>query len=119
MEKEVVVIGSGVGGSASAALLAKAGYSVSLFEAHSFPGGRCSTFEKNGFYYDFGVHMFSRGDFGPHGMVNRMIGGRLKWVTKNPACKVLGSAEFDFPLDIRPLLTRAWLARKHAQIFPG
>jgi len=112
MNKEVVVIGSGVGGSASAALLAKAGRSVSLFETHPFPGGRCSTFERDGFHYDFGVHMFSRGDRGPHGKVNRMIGGNLKWKSKNPACKVLGAAEFDFPLNIQPLLTRAWLARK-------
>jgi len=112
MKKKIVVIGAGVGGSASAALLAKAGHDVTLLEAHSFPGGRCSTMERDGFYYDFGVHMFSRGDRGPHGRINRMLGGDLSWVTKNPSCRVMGRTEFDFPLDITPLFTRFKLAGK-------
>jgi len=112
MKKKIIVIGSGVGGSASAALLAKAGHDVTLFEAHSFSGGRCSTMEREGYHYDFGVHMFSRGDKGPHGTINRMLGGNLSWVTRNPSCRVMGRTEFDFPLDIKPLFTRFQLARK-------
>jgi len=112
MKKDIVVIGSGVGGSACAGTLQKAGFSVSLYEAHPFPGGRCSTFERDGFHCDFGVHMFSRGNSGPHGQVNRILDGDLKWEAKDPACRVLGAARFDFPLNIKPFLTRAWLARK-------
>lgn len=103
MKKKIVVIGSGVGGAACAALLARAGHSVTLLEQHGFAGGRCASFERDGFRYDFGVHMFSRGDEGPHGEVNRLLGGDLTWVTKDPPCRVMGKLEFDFPLDIRPL----------------
>jgi len=107
-----VVLGSGVGGAAAGALLARAGYQVTLLEAHGFAGGRCASMERDGFRYDFGVHMFSRGDRGPHGEVNRRLGGNLAWVTRDPACRVLGSAEFDFPLNVAPLVRQASLARR-------
>ncbi|MBA4367953.1 MAG: hypothetical protein C0403_09990, partial [Desulfobacterium sp.] len=112
MAKKVVVIGSGVGGSASAALLAKEGYDVTLIESHSFPGGRCTSINRDGFIYDFGVHMFSRGDKGPHGEVNRKLNGNLKWITKEPSCRIMGKMEFDFPLNIKPLARQIYLARK-------
>jgi prolycopene isomerase len=112
VKKNVVVIGSGVGGSASAALLAKDGYDVTLIESHSFSGGRCASLNKDGFVYDFGVHMFSRGDKGPHGEVNRKLGGNLKWITKDPPCRVMGKMDFDFPLNIKPLSRQIYLARK-------
>ena len=103
MKKKIVVIGAGVGGSGCAALLAGAGHEVTVLETHPFVGGRCSTFEKEGFVYDFGVHMFSLGDTGPHGEINRRVNGDLKWVTKDPPCRVMGKMDFDFPLDIKPL----------------
>lgn len=112
MARNIVIIGSGVGGCAVAALLAKAGYQVTLLEAHSFPGGRCAAMEKQGYYFDFGVHMFSRGNKGPHGEVNRKIDGNLRWINMNPACRVMGMAEFDFPLDIRPIGHQITIARK-------
>lgn len=111
-KKKVVVIGAGLGGAASAALLAKAGYDVTLLEGHDYHGGRCATMERGGFRFDFGVHMFSRGESGPHGRINREIGGSLEWITKDPPCHVMGKMEFDFPLDIRPLLRQAYLARQ-------
>ena len=111
MSRKAVVIGSGIGGCAVASLLAKAGCEVTLLEAHPFPGGRCASMEKQGFYHDFGVHMFSRGDRGPHGEVNRKLGGNLKWITRDPACRVLGRVELDFPLDIKPLMRQVNLAR--------
>ena len=41
-----VVIGAGLGGAASAALLAKAGYDVTLLEGHDYHGGRCASSRK-------------------------------------------------------------------------
>jgi phytoene dehydrogenase-like protein len=110
--KKIVVIGSGVGGAAGAALLAKEGHQVTVLESHPFSGGRCASMVKDSFKYDFGVHMFSRGNKGPHGSVNRQVGGDLGWVTRDPACHVMGRVEFDFRLNIKPLLRQLGVARK-------
>jgi phytoene dehydrogenase-like protein len=112
MNRRVAVIGSGVGGLAVAALLAKQGDTVSVFELHSFVGGRCSAFKREGFTVDFGVHMFSRGNSGPHGEVARRISADLQWTTHDPACRVMGVADFNFPLNINPLHRQIYLSRK-------
>ncbi|MDX9811558.1 MAG: phytoene desaturase family protein [Bacteroidales bacterium] len=56
-EKNVVVIGAGIGGIATAAFLAKNGYSVSVFEKNSAPGGRCSNLVRDGHRFDLGATM--------------------------------------------------------------
>jgi len=112
MGDKAVVIGSGVGGSGCAALLAKAGYEVTLLEGQSFAGGRGASLGREGFRYDFGVHMFSRGDKGPLGEINRRTGGDLRWVTHDWPCHIMGRMEFEFPLDINSLLRQFYLARK-------
>lgn len=52
--KQVIIIGTGFGGLATAARLAAQGYQVDLFEKLDKPGGRAYTFEKDGFAYDGG-----------------------------------------------------------------
>ncbi len=51
----VIVIGAGVGGLGVAALLSKQGRKVLLLEQSERVGGCCSTFEKNGYYFDLGA----------------------------------------------------------------
>ncbi|MBF0586916.1 FAD-dependent oxidoreductase [Prosthecochloris sp. N3] len=51
----IAVIGAGIGGAASAALLAAGGYDVTLFEAQDRPGGCASTFRRGGFLFDAGA----------------------------------------------------------------
>ncbi|MEP7288318.1 MAG: phytoene desaturase family protein, partial [Chloroflexota bacterium] len=53
-QKRVLVLGAGVGGLASAALLAKEGYDVTVIEKNEQPGGRASLLERDGFRFDMG-----------------------------------------------------------------
>ena len=53
-QKTAVVVGGGIAGLASAALLAKAGMKVTLLEAREKVGGRAYIWEKDGFVFDMG-----------------------------------------------------------------
>ena len=63
--KRVVVIGAGIGGLTTAAILARAGYSVHLLEAHIYPGGCAGTFFHQGYRFDAGATL--PGGFYPSG----------------------------------------------------
>jgi phytoene desaturase len=53
-KKQVIVIGAGFAGLSAAALMAKAGYEVTLLEKNDQPGGRAGVWEKDGFRFDMG-----------------------------------------------------------------
>src|SRR5690606_10794606 len=53
---DTVVIGSGMGGMTTAALLAKLGEKVLVLEQHYVPGGFTHTFTRKGYTWDVGVH---------------------------------------------------------------
>ncbi len=53
-----LVIGAGIGGIASAARLARAGYQVTVLEKSSRAGGRTNIVEKDGFRFDTGPTLF-------------------------------------------------------------
>ncbi|OTB03981.1 hypothetical protein M426DRAFT_23298 [Hypoxylon sp. CI-4A] len=52
--KKAIVIGAGAGGVATAARLAKSGFSVTVLEKNSFIGGRCSLIHHEGHRFDQG-----------------------------------------------------------------
>lgn len=52
--KKIIVIGGGFSGLATAALLAKRGFEVTLFEKNSSLGGRARVLHKNQFQFDMG-----------------------------------------------------------------
>ena len=52
--KRVGVIGGGLGGLASACVLAARGYEVILFERNDWLGGKAAVLESHGFRFDMG-----------------------------------------------------------------
>ncbi|TFG11146.1 MAG: NAD(P)/FAD-dependent oxidoreductase [Promethearchaeota archaeon] len=74
MKEDVIIIGAGIGGLACGALLAHGGHKVTIFEKNSYLGGACSSYTKEGFTFDRGVHVFTSGLNGPYGEVFRRIG---------------------------------------------
>lgn len=75
---KLIVIGAGVGGLTAAALLAKAGYDVTVLEAHVYPGGCAGTFYHQGYRFDAGATL--AGGFqpnGPHALVGELLG--IQW----------------------------------------
>jgi phytoene desaturase len=56
---EIVVIGAGVGGLATAARLAVRGHRVTLVEAAATPGGKLARFARDGYVFDTGPSLFT------------------------------------------------------------
>ncbi len=74
MEYDLIVIGSGSGGAATAAVAAHEGLKVLLLEKNERIGGACSFYYKDGFQVDIGTHTFGRGNSGPIGELTRRCG---------------------------------------------
>ena len=54
MKKKIIIIGSGPGGLASAMILSKRGFDVTVYERKSVVGGRTSPIKTDGFTFDVG-----------------------------------------------------------------
>lgn len=64
MKRDVVIVGGGVAGLASGALLAKRGLCVTVLEKGNQPGGRAYTHREDGFILNYGAHAMYRPDSG-------------------------------------------------------
>ncbi len=71
---DLVVIGTGMGGSAAGAIGALRGLKTLVLEKNPRPGGSCSYYLKRGFHVDTGTHLFIRGNKGPFGALTRQLG---------------------------------------------
>jgi phytoene desaturase len=59
MTKNVLIVGAGLGGLATALRLAKKGYKVEIIEKNNQAGGRVNQLKKDGFTFDTGPSFFS------------------------------------------------------------
>jgi phytoene desaturase len=57
--KKAFIIGAGIAGIATAIRLAVKGYEVEVFEANSYPGGKLTSIEKDGYRFDAGPSLFT------------------------------------------------------------
>ncbi|MCQ6960066.1 1-hydroxycarotenoid 3,4-desaturase CrtD [Mucilaginibacter aquariorum] len=58
-QQKAVIIGAGISGIATAIRLAVKGYAVEVYEANSYPGGKLSKIEQNGYRFDAGPSLFT------------------------------------------------------------
>ena len=91
---DIIVIGAGIGGLTTAALLARAGYRVLALEGHIEPGGCASSFERQRpdgtrYVFDVGATLFAGfGPGGAHDWVGQQLG--ISWPVRRlePALEV-------------------------------
>ncbi len=57
---KAIIIGAGIAGLASAIRLAVQGFAVDVFEKNTYPGGKLSDFELNGYRFDAGPSLFTQ-----------------------------------------------------------
>ncbi|MEP7107062.1 MAG: 1-hydroxycarotenoid 3,4-desaturase CrtD [Ferruginibacter sp.] len=57
--KKCVIIGAGISGIAAAIRMRNKGFSVDVYEANSFPGGKLSTESSRGYRFDMGPSVFT------------------------------------------------------------
>lgn len=78
---DAIVIGSGIGGLTTAAVMAKAGKKVLVLEQHDQAGGCCHTFLEKGYEWDVGIHYV--GEMGSQTLnktlTDQITDGQLEW----------------------------------------
>ncbi|MFV0287666.1 MAG: phytoene desaturase family protein [Demequina sp.] len=90
MSDGIVVIGGGVAGLATAALLARGGAKVTLLERHDTVGGRAGRLEVDGFTFDTGPSWYLMEDAFAHyfALLGRDVKAELDLVDLNPRYRV-------------------------------
>lgn len=98
---DVIVVGSGIGGLANAALLSKLGKKVCVLEQHYTAGGYTHAYERNGYEWDVGVHYIGE-VHKPWTVLRRLFDvitdGQLKWEEMDPLFDqvIIGGKEYNY-----------------------
>ena len=91
MTQKIVVIGAGIGGLTTAALLAQKGMEVIVLEANAYVGGCAGTFFHKGYLFDAGATVAGGfQDRAPHQAVGQQLGIEWDVHTYDPACFACG-----------------------------
>jgi all-trans-retinol 13,14-reductase len=79
---DAIVIGSGIGGLTTAAILSKVGKKVLVLEQHDQAGGCCHSFIEKGFEFDIGIHYIGemKSNTVTRLLINQLTEGQLQWV---------------------------------------
>ena len=100
--ERIVVIGAGIAGLASAALLARDGHRVTDLEARGALGGRAGTWERRGFRFDTGPSWYLMPEVFDHffRMFGTSAAEQLELTPLDPGYRVYADG-YDAPLDVR------------------
>jgi len=98
---DTIIIGSGMGGLATAAILAKQGQRVLVLERHYTAGGFTHIFKRNGYEWDVGIHYIGemqRENSLMKNLFNYLTDGALKWADLGEVYDriIIGDKHYDF-----------------------
>jgi phytoene dehydrogenase-like protein len=104
---DVIVIGAGIGGLTSAALLSKAGLSVCVLEKEPHVGGYLAGFRRKNFVFDTAIHWLNQ--YGPGGFLDKLfkaIGSDHPKAIDQQRIRRYKGEKFDYLLTNNPDLLR-------------
>ncbi|AXI04089.1 phytoene desaturase family protein [Aquirhabdus parva] len=97
---DVIVVGSGMSGLTTAALLSKVGQKVCVLEQHYTAGGLTHSYENNGYEWDVGVHYIGE-VHKPHSPIRKLFDvisdQQLKWAPMDDVYDrvIIGGTSYD------------------------